>query len=113
MSGKTKVGLAAALMLVVIATAPAVQCLGYLASQNQPQTHSCCPQKTSPVNTVVPTCCIHSPAVTSQTVNVPTPTWAIGAAIAVESLPITAAIEVAIVPDLDTSPPHCSSILRI
>jgi hypothetical protein len=113
MSGKTKVGLAAALMLVVIAAAPAVQCLGYLASQNHQQAHSCCPQKTTPVSTVVPTCCIHSPAVTSQTVDVPTPNSVIGAAIAVQSLPIIAAIEIAIVPDLHASPPHCSSILRI
>jgi len=113
MSGKTKVGLAAALMLVVIASAPVVQCLGYLASQNQQQTHSCCPQKTTPVSTVVPTCCIHSPAVTSQSVDVPAPSFAVGAVLTVATLQISTAIEAAIVPDLDTSPPLCSSILRI
>jgi len=101
------------MMLLVIATAPAVQCLGYLAAQNKQQAHSCCPQKTVPVNTGVPTCCIHSPAVTSQSVDVPVPGLALGAPLAIEPLTIVTAIESVVIPDLDTSPPHCSSILRI
>jgi hypothetical protein len=113
MPNKSKFGIALALMLLVVATAPAVQCITYLPTQNQAQDHSCCPKNTVPADTVVPTCCIHSPAVTSQSIDVPAPSLAVGPTLAIEPPPVFAAMEGTIVPDLDTSPPHCSSILRI
>jgi hypothetical protein len=112
MASKSKIGIALALMVLVVATAPAVLCVRYLATQSQAQDHSCCPQKTSPVSTVVPTCCIHSPAVTSHGIDVPAQILA-GAAFTVEPLSIIAANEAPDDPDLDTSPPLCNSILRI
>ncbi len=111
MSGKAKFGIAFALMFVALATAPAVQCLAYLA-QNTQTTHSCCPQQ-KPQSAVPPSCCIHSPAITSHAVNVPVPivTMSVFTAVA----PITASLigEAAVVGYIDTSPPDCSSILRI
>jgi hypothetical protein len=112
MSSKSNIGIGLALMVLIIATAPAVQCVTYLAIQSQAQDHSCCPQKTTPVNTVVPACCIHSPAVTSHGVDVPAPILA-GAVLSIEPPSIITASSATDVPDLDTSPPHCSSILRI
>lgn len=109
MLGKTKVGIAAAMVLLAVAIAPTVLCLGYLVQSTQ--THGCCPSKTAPASTVVLTCCIQSPAVTSQNV-----VFAIDAvtapAIAAEPFLVTVATRSA-VPDLDTSPPQCSSVLRI
>jgi hypothetical protein len=110
MFGKTKVGIAAAMVLLAIATAPAVLCLGYLAQNTQ--THGCCPPKTAPASTVVPTCCIQSPAVTSQ--NVVIAIDAVTApAVPVEPFLVTVATRSAAVPDLNTSPPQCNSVLRI
>ena len=113
MSSKSKIGIALALMLLVVATAPAVQCITYLPTLNQVQDHSCCPKNTAPADTVVPSCCIHSPAVTSQNVDVPVPSLAVGPTFAIEPPPVFPAIEGTIAPDLDTSPPDCSSTLRI
>jgi hypothetical protein len=109
MPGRAKFGIAAVMMLLVLATAPAVLCLSYLAQNIQ--AHDCCPPKTPPA--VKPTCCIHSPAVTSSSVDVPAPSVATFAPLPVDPLPITASIESATVADLDMSPPGCSSILRI
>lgn len=113
MLSKSKIGIALALMILVVATAPAVQCITYLPTQNQAQDHACCPKNTAFADTTVPTCCIHSPAVTSQSIDVPAPSLAVGPTLVIEPPPICAEIESTIVPDLDTSPPHCSSILRI
>src|SRR6185369_6808100 len=109
MCRRAKFGVAAVMMVLALATTPALLCASYLA-QNA-QAHSCCPPKTAPA--VKPTCCIHSPAVTSSSVDVPSPSVVAFTTLPVEPLPITAAIESAAVPDLSTSPPLCSSILRI
>jgi hypothetical protein len=98
------------MVLLVLATAPAVLCASYMAQNTQ--AHSCCPPPTAPENTAAPTCCIHSPAVTSHGIEIPAPSVA-SAAVAVDLLVIIARVETATIADLDTSPPHCSSILRI
>src|SRR3954466_1544577 len=108
MASRAKLVIAAVMMLLVVATAPAVLCLGYLAQS--PQAHHCCPPKTAPA--VIPTCCIHSPAITSPSVDIPAPSVA-SASVAGDQLEITARVEYVIVQDHDTSPPLCSSILRI
>src|SRR4051794_23852051 len=108
MASRAKFGIAAVMMLLVVATAPAVLCFGYLAQSTQ--AHHCCPPKTAPA--VKPTCCIHAPAVTSPSVDIPAPSVA-SAAIALNPVVTTASIESATVADLDISPPGCSSILRI
>ena len=113
MSSKSKIGIALALMILVVATAPAVQCLGYLSSQTHLETHGCCPQETTPANTVLPTCCIHAPAVTSHVVNVLAPGLAAGTTLASDPLPITSWVDETLVALLDTSPPDCTSVLRI
>ena len=108
---RAKFGIAAVLMLLVLAAAPAVLCASYLAQNTQ--SHSCCPSNKAPVNTSVRTCCIDSPAVTTQSVDVPAPTVAVASTLAFVPTPVTVSFESAAVADLDTSPPSCSSILRI
>jgi hypothetical protein len=110
MSGKAKFGIASTLIFVAIAAAPALVCLSYLAQSTD--THSCCPQE-KPQNTVVPGCCVYSPAVTSPSVDARAPM--IGAATFIEIDPtnFTSDVERVQVHKLDTSPPACSSILRI
>jgi hypothetical protein len=108
MASRAKFGIAAVMMLLVVATAPAVLCLGYLAQSTQ--AHHCCPSKTAPA--LKPTCCIHAPAVTSPSVDIPAPSVA-STAVAVDPLVITARVESVSVQDPDTSPPLCNSILRI
>ncbi len=97
-------------MFVAIATAPAVVCLSYLAQNTD--THSCCP-KGAPPATVVPTCCIHSPAITSQAVEVPAPTIVLVSVTMEDPAQPISEYEGSVVEYEDTSPPDCSSILRI
>src|SRR5512133_1256132 len=111
MLGRAKVGIAAVMLLVAVATTPAMLCLGYLAQNTH--SHSCCPEKTPPGSTIVPTCCVHSPAVTSQIVDVQAPSLAAGVSIVVAPFALSAALDSATDPDLDTSPLQCSSVLRI
>src|SRR5512133_2479447 len=109
MASRAKRGVAAAMMLFVLATAPAVLCVSYMAQNTQ--AHSCCPKPAS--DTVTPTCCIHAPAVTSQSVDVSAPSVAIAQFHLAGPMMATASIEAVPVIDLDTSPPPCSSILRV
>lgn len=109
MSSRGKLGIACALIFVAIATAPVAACLSYLAQNTE--THSCCP-KSAPPPTVVPTCCIHSPAVTSHNVDVPVPMIA-SATVATDPARLTVDVESVFVQYQDTSPRDCSSVLRI
>ena len=109
MGSKVKFGVAAALIFVAVATVPALVCLSYV-TQNAHQ-HNCCPQE-RPSNPTVARCCVYSPAVTSASIDAPPPM--IGAeAISAELTGIISSVEPAPIPVLDTSPPGCSSILRI
>ena len=109
MFGRAKFGIAWALIFLAIATAPALLCLNYLARNTV--THNCCPQE-KPNNTAVARCCVYSPAVTSASVDTAPP--AIGPVErSIELTAFPARVELAVSPDLDTSPPGCSSILRI
>lgn len=112
MWGKARFGIAALLMFVAIATAPAVQCLGFLTSNSH--SHSCCHPHGTPGRTVAPACCVHSPAITSSDVEVRAPNAAMAAPV-VEFAPLLSALaaESPGVPHLDTSPPQLNSILRI
>jgi hypothetical protein len=109
MSNKTKLGIASALIFA-IAAAPALACLIYIA-QNA-NTHSCCPQE-KPQNALVARCCVYSPAMTSRTIDVPAPMIATTAVTASDPAESTSDLEPVVIPNLDTSPPGCSSILRI
>jgi hypothetical protein len=111
MTGGAKFGIAAAMILFVLATAPALLCAGYIAQTNP--SHDCCPQKTAPPKTAVPTCCVQSPAVASQSVDVPAPDAALATELVRGPLFVNVGIQFSIAPDLDSSPPGCSSILRI
>lgn len=111
MSGRVKIAIAAAVMLLVIATAPVMLCLVYVAQNTQ--SHSCCPPTPAPTSKILQSCCVQSPALTSQSVDVQSATAVTIASQTVESLSITAAIEPIENVNLYLSPPHCSSILRI
>ena len=93
------------LMLLVLAAAPAVLCASYLAQNTQ--SHSCCPSDKAPVNTSVRTCCIDSPAVTTQSVDVPAPTVAVASTLAFVPTPVTVSFESAAVADLG----HLAAVL--
>lgn len=109
MFGKAKFGIALALIFLAMATSPALVCLTYLARNTV--THNCCPQE-KPDNTAVARCCVNSPAVTSGSVE--TAPIAIGPVERlVELTALTVRVEPAVIPALDTSPPGCSSVLRI
>jgi hypothetical protein len=110
MSGKAKFGIASALIFVSIAACPALVCLSYLA-QNA-NTHGCCPQE-KPQNAVLARCCVYSPAVTAHSVDIPAPMIAAATFIAINPADLTSDVELVVIPNLDTSPPGCSSILRI
>ena len=110
MSSKAKFGIASSVIFVAIAAAPALLCLSYLA-QNA-NTHSCCPQE-KPQSAVVASCCIYSPAVTARSVDIPAPMIATAAFMAIDPSELTSNVEAVVIPNLDTSPPGCSSILRI
>jgi hypothetical protein len=111
MTGRVKFGVATVLMVLAIVTAPALLCSTFLASTSK--THRCCPPKTAPGRTVVATCCIHAPAVTSMSVDIPVPAVASAAFDAAEATMTTTCGQSPADSELDTSPPHCSSILRI
>lgn len=110
MSGKDKFGIAWALIVVAMAAAPALVCVSYLA--RNANTHGCCPLEKPPKNAIV-RCCVYSPAVTARSVDVPAPM--VGAAIftPIDPLELKSDVELVVIPNLDTSPPGCSSILRI
>ena len=108
MSGKTKFGIASALIFA-IAEVPALACLSYLV-QNA-NTHNCCPQEKLQ-SAVLARCCVVSPAVTARGVDVPAPMIEAGMFMAVDPSGLTSNVDAAVIA-LDTSPPGCSSILRI
>ena len=109
MFGRAKFGIASALIFVAMATVPALVCLNYLARNTV--THNCCPQE-NPQNKAVARCCVYSPAVTSANADTAPP--AIGPAErSVELTALTVRVEPAVISALDTSPPGCSSVLRI
>jgi len=109
MFGKAKLGIASALIFA-IAAAPALACLIYIA-QNA-NTHSCCPQE-KPQSAVLARCCVYSPAITARSIDVPVPMIASAMFMASDPAEWTSDLEPVVVPNLDTSPPGCSSILRI
>ncbi len=109
MSGSTKFGVAAALILT-IAAAPALACLVYVA-QNA-NTHGCCPQE-KPQSAVLARCCVYSPAITVPGIDVPAPMIVTTAFIASDPAESSSDLEPAVIPNLDTSPPGGISILRI
>lgn len=110
MSNRAKLGIASALMFVAIATAPAVLCLSYLAQNTH--AHSCCHKNTPPVS-IVPTCCVHSPAITSHAADVPAPMIASATVTATDPARLTFDVLPVAIEFQDSSPPGCSSILRI
>ena len=109
MLGKAKLGIAAALIFA-IAAAPALACLIYIA-QNA-NSHSCCPQE-KPQSAVIARCCAYSPAVTARNIDVRAPMIAATTLMASDSADLSSDLTGAVIPNLDTSPPGCSSILRI
>ena len=109
MFGKFKFGIASGLIFA-IAAAPALACLIYIA-QNA-QTHSCCPQQ-KPQSAVLVRCCVYSPAVTARSIDVPAPMITAAMFMAIDPGELTSAVQPLLVPDLDTSPPGYSSVLRI
>lgn len=109
MSVKTKLGIASALIFAISA-APALACLSYLV-QNA-STHNCCPQE-KPQSAVLARCCVYSPALTARSVDVPAPMIAAAMFTATNPLVLASSVEPVVISDLDTSPPGCSSILRI
>jgi hypothetical protein len=111
MWGKARFGIAVVMVLVAIATAPAVQCLGYRA--RNVQCHSCCHTKPAP-GTAMPNCCVQSPALASESAVFPGPSVAVTAPVVdVAPLVTVSVAQSTPAPHLDTSPPLCSSILRI
>jgi hypothetical protein len=108
MYGKTRLAIASALIFA-IAAAPALACLIYIA-QNA-NTHSCCPQE-KPQNAVLARCCAYSPAITARSIDVPTPMIVAKTLMPSDPTELTSDLPV-VIPNLDTSPPGCSSILRI
>jgi hypothetical protein len=109
MSGKAKLGIATALMFA-IAAAPALACLIYIA--HNAKTHSCCPQE-KPQGAVLARCCAYSPAITARSIDVPAPMIAAAMFMVSDPAEVTSDLEPVVIPNLDTSPPCCSSILRI
>ena len=109
MLGKTKFGIASALIFS-IAAAPALACLIYIA-QNA-NTHDCCPLE-QPQRTVLARCCVYSPATTAGRIEVPAPMIAIATFVVSDSVELRSDFEPVLTPNTDTSPPGCSSILRI
>ncbi len=109
MSGSTKFGVAAALILAM-AAAPALACLVYVA-QNA-NTHGCCPQE-KPQSAVLARCCIYSPAITAPGTDVPAPMIVTTTFMASDPAELTSDLEPAAIPNLDTSPPGGIPILRI
>lgn len=107
---KAKFGVASALILVAIATSPALVCINYLAQNTS--THNCCPQE-KPQNAVLARCCAYSPAVTSQSVNVAAPMVVPATFMVLDPPAFTSDFYPVTVLDPDTSPPGCSSVLRI
>ena len=109
MFDKAKLGTVSALIFT-IAAAPALACLIYV-SQNA-NTHGCCPQE-KPHNDVLARCCAYSPAITARSIDVPAPAVAATTFMANDPAELTSDLEPVPIPNLDTSPPGCSSILRI
>ena len=109
MSGNTKIAIASALILAIVA-APALACLVYIA-QNA-YTHNCCPQE-KPQSAVLARCCVYSPAVTARTLDIPAPMIGAPMVRPVDPAASTRALVAVVIPNLDSSPPGCSSILRI
>src|SRR5690349_2632010 len=109
MFGRAKFGIAYALVFVVLGRVPALVCLSHVAQTANH--HDCCPHE-KPANTAVARCCVNSPAVTSANVNAPAPVMA-AVERSVELPQLTVSGESPLNPALDTSPPGCSSILRI
>ena len=63
---KLQFGAAIVMMVVVITSAPALLCVGYLGQRSL---HDCCPSPSAPESSV-PVCCVQAPAITTQAVDV-------------------------------------------
>jgi len=109
MFGKAKLGIAWAVIFAIVA-APALACLSYLA--RNANTHGCCPQE-KPQSEVLARCCVYSPAAMARSVDVPPPMIEAAMFMPIDPAELTSDVEPAVIPNLDTSPPGCSSILRI
>ena len=107
---KAKFGVASALILVAIATVPALVCFSYLAQHNS--THRCCPQE-KPQNAVLARCCVYSPAVTTASVDAPASMIAPAISTAIDPSTFVSAVDLVFISNLDTSPPGYISVLRI
>ena len=107
---KAKFGVATALILIAIVTVPALVCISYLAQNTS--THGCCPQEKSQ-NAVLARCCVYSPAVTTPSVDVSTSMIAAVTFMVSEPSTLVFAVDPVAVSNLDTSPPGCTSVLRI
>src|SRR5262249_39458102 len=110
MSFKAKLGIASALILLAIAAAPALVCISYLSQHTH--AHSCCPEE-KPPHTVLARCCVYSPAVTAHSIDAPAPMIGEPMFIAIDPRTLRSDVVSVLVQHLDTSPPGCSSILRI
>lgn len=109
MFDKAKLGIASALIFT-IAVVPALACLIYV-SQNA-NVHGCCPQE-KPQGDVLARCCAYSPAITARSIDVPGPVIAATRFMENDPAELTSEVEPVPIPNLDTSPPGYSSILRI
>lgn len=109
MFSKAKLGIALALIFA-IAAAPAFACLIYIA-QNA-NTHSCCPQE-KPQSAVLARCCVYSPAIAARSIDVSAPMIVATTFMPSDPAELKSNLPPVVIPNLDTSPPGCSSILRI
>jgi hypothetical protein len=107
---KAKFGVASALIFVAMATVPALVCISYLAQNTT--THGCCPQE-KPQNAVLARCCVYSPAVTTPSVDTSASMIAPATFTATDPSTLVSAVDPVAVSHLDTSPPGCTSVLRI
>lgn len=109
MSGKAQFGIAPALIVAVVA-APALACLVYIAQHAY--THNCCAGE-KPQSAVLARCCAYSPAITARNIDVPAPMIAATPLMASDAVEPTPNLVSIVIPNFDTSPPGCNSILRI
>jgi hypothetical protein len=63
---KVQFGAAIVMIVVVVTSAPALLCVGYLGQRSL---HDCCPGPSAPESSVL-VCCVQSPAVTTPAVDV-------------------------------------------
>jgi hypothetical protein len=98
------------MMLVVITTAPALQCVGYFAQDSH--VHDCCPSPSAPVK-LVPVCCVQSPAITTQHPNIQVFGTELSAMLVVEQSPVVFHEDSLPIVRAYLSPPASTAVLRI